>query len=67
MRHDRRRYHAMNRLQVYFRQLAFACYEASASDDPRVIGLCFALLCRAPFTLWGIVSGRPFLVRLRGV
>ena len=33
----------MTILKVYLRQLAFCCYEASVSDDPRVIGLGSAL------------------------
>ena len=37
----------MKRLQVYLRELAFACHEASVSDDPRVVALCLALVERA--------------------
>ena len=47
----------MNRLQVYLRQLAFACYEASVSDDPRVIGLCLALLIRGQTIICQTLSG----------
>lgn len=42
-------------VQVYLRQLAAACYEASVSDDPRVMVLAFALLCRAPWTVWEMI------------